>query len=169
MSDQVQCPNCGGYKIDGKILRVDPSTGQVIKYGGCFLVVITIMLYVGAVQCLWFLLFFLGEKIFSGVEINPAIGLLAIAATFVLPFFVVIPFYIERNAAKKRAYNLYVYHCNLCGYDWQWREGQPRPKVSVQPDLIEKGEQRLQEEDERRRKQQEAAAALYHLTHQNKK
>lgn len=164
MSNQVQCQSCGGYKIDGKIVRIDPSTGQVIKLNGCGLVVITIMLYFGAVQALWFLIFFLASIISPGAEVGMGTILLIALSSIFAPFLVVIPFYRGQSATQKRGYNLYMYHCNLCGYDWQWREGQTRPKVKVKPDLIAKGAKKL-EEEEKSRKQQEDAAALYHLTH----
>ena len=42
------------------------------------------------------------------------------------------------------------YRCDLCGYQWHWKPGTPYPAVSVRPDLIAKGEQKLREEEQRR-------------------
>ena len=61
----------------------------------------------------------------------------------------------------------YYYSCALCGYQWSWQVGTPWPNVQVRPDLITKGEQRLQEEAAERRRQEEAA--LYYLSQQRKK
>jgi len=46
-----------------------------------------------------------------------------------------------------------LYTCDICGYEWKLVIGEPGPEVQSRPDLIQKGEQRLQEqEDERRRR-----------------
>lgn len=65
---------------------------------------------------------------------------------------------------------LYYYHCQLCGYNWQWDFAQGKSWPSVQADtaLIAKGEQKLQEEERKRQQQQRDAEALYYLTHQKK-
>lgn len=59
----------------------------------------------------------------------------------------------------------YTYLCHLCGYQWVWQSDQPWPQVNVRPDLIAKGEQKLEEEAAAQRKRDEEAAALYYLTH----
>jgi transposase-like protein len=56
--------------------------------------------------------------------------------------------YVPRNVTVAR---LYRYLCHLCGYRWTWRTGTPYPPVTVRPDLIAKGEQKLQEEEAARR------------------
>jgi hypothetical protein len=55
---------------------------------------------------------------------------------------------VPRNVTVAR---LYRYLCHLCGYRWTWRTGTPYPPVTVRPDLIAKGEQKLQEEEAARR------------------
>jgi hypothetical protein len=164
MSNQVQCPSCGGYKVDGKVFRIDPSTGKPPISLGCGFIFQMILLWTFLLMVEVVLM----TIIFPGDHQNTSGTIMGLVA-YVLPFVVIIPFYrrqsVKINEAKKRAYNLYDYRCNLCGYNWQWREGQPRPKVKVKPGLIAKGEQRLEEEEEQRRKQQQDAAALYYLTH----
>jgi len=43
------------------------------------------------------------------------------------------------------------YVCSLCGYRWKWLKDEPSPEVHIRPDLIAKGERRLQEEEATRR------------------
>lgn len=144
MADQVQCPNCGGYKV-----RVDDvqssgqweGTGKAIplKKTGC-LFSFTLILF-----GLFFVYLSLGE--------NPNWVLMAIGAILIgggLYVFNLLRIargdYVEQ--AKK-----YSYHCYLCGYQWTWRTDEPLPKGNIRPDLITKGEQKL--EEERKRKEEE--------------
>jgi hypothetical protein len=43
------------------------------------------------------------------------------------------------------------YSCQLCGYNWIWKPGTPPPPINVQPDLIAKGAQKIEEDEKRRR------------------
>jgi hypothetical protein len=61
---------------------------------------------------------------------------------------------------------IYHYTCSLCGYKWPWRTGEPLPPVQIRPDLIAKGEERLEQE---RRQWEDAAAAHYLWQQQHKK
>jgi predicted RNA-binding Zn-ribbon protein involved in translation (DUF1610 family) len=70
----------------------------------------------------------------------------------------------RRSSPKSRTYS---YSCTLCGYQWSWQLGTPWPSVTVRPDLIAKGEQRLEKEAAIR--QQQEQAALYYLSQQGKK
>lgn len=146
---QVQCPNCGGYKTDAEKIRIDPKTGQKFDWIGCsqvtwLLVIVSALTTIGFVTN-------------QGILIALAL-LLAFLGGPALAFWSGT----KKSQAEKRAYDLYKYYCKLCGYRWEWRKGAPPPKVSVRPDLIQQGEQRLEEE---RRQQQRDAEALYYLTH----
>lgn len=149
MANQVQCPSCGGYKSDSTLTLIDPKTGKKVPSTTCGGIILVIAIA------------FLG-----GQGIAPFIpsdfGIPFIVLTLAIVLFLSYKIATTPTAAEKRATSHYKYHCNICGYKWEWHEGQPRPKVNVRPDLIAQGEQRLEEE---RRKQQEDAAALYYLTH----
>lgn len=46
----------------------------------------------------------------------------------------------------------YAYACQLCGYEWEQKPNETLP-VTVNPDLIRLGEQRLEQERRRRREE----------------
>jgi hypothetical protein len=147
-SNQWQCPNCGGYKISATTTKfvmqnVPIPTNKRVNMGimGSILIVASISIYFinfsdGFVMSVWFGL----------------IGLILLAQAFL------------RTSLKEKVGDSYRFTCSLCGYNWDWSRGQPVPKAKVNPDLIAKGAQKL-EQEEQRRKQQEDAEALYHLTH----
>jgi hypothetical protein len=170
MSNQTQCPNCGGYKVHEKLIKIDPKTGkspELLKSReslGCGFAFLMVLLY-------FFLLMVLSklyDMIFSGSSV--ILGLIVLA----LPFLVIIPLYINQNAnlnqAKERAYDqfnqaekradkYFNFFCDLCGYKWEWREGTPLPKVKVQPDLIAAGSKRLEQEAKARQERWEREVA----------
>lgn len=156
MSNQVQCPNCGGYKIDvekmesiGVYKRNDPGTACLTALVGLF-IILPIYLFLIAVVIALFIMVItipLGIWLYRGMESA------SLAITNAIRGY-------EEHAKK------YWLKCELCGYSWIWRTDEPYPTVQTRPDLIAQGEQKLEAQ---RRKQQEDAAALYYLTHQGKK
>jgi hypothetical protein len=70
-----------------------------------------------------------------------------------------------RSTRMKKAGEYHQFNCLLCGYRWEWREGEPWPEVQVRPELIARGTQKLEEEEEERKRQE----ALYHLSKLGKK
>jgi hypothetical protein len=133
MANQVQCPNCGGYKVNEDVIGIDSKTGKSFPVlGYCGFVVLLMVIYV-MVGALWLAVY--GNK--------PTTSSCLMSTVFILLFFWGT---YKFNKREKRAWNLYKYECKLCGYQWEWREGQPRPTVNVRPDLIEKGEQRLEQQ-----------------------
>jgi hypothetical protein len=134
MANQVQCPNCGGFKIDQNIYQIDPSTGKRIASGcGTWFLEFVVSIVLGL--------------IFSALTQNESMIIVVVPLVF-------IPLYIwseiKRSRAKARSYNIYNYECKLCGYKWAWREGTPLPIINIRPDLIAQGEQRLEEERRQR-------------------
>jgi len=67
-----------------------------------------------------------------------------------LAMIVFIAIFLRLPGVKKIA-TRYWYRCYLCGYEWSWRSDEPKPQVTIRPDLIAKGEQRLEEERKKRR------------------
>jgi hypothetical protein len=53
-----------------------------------------------------------------------------------------------RKLPQRKLMAVHHFECALCGYSWSWAEGEPLPPVTVRPDLISKGSQRLQEEED---------------------
>ena len=129
MSSQVQCPNCGGYKAtSAKLMQQSPvSSSQRIR---------NIIIY----------LVLLGLSI-VGVIFFPGLGRSICGFSAVVFLVVFLTYLFRSNITIARVVpNAYQFTCTICGYRWEWREGQPWPDVHVRPDLIVKGEQRLEEE-----------------------
>jgi hypothetical protein len=105
----------------------------------------------------------------SGVQdemiFNLLIGAILIFVMFGLNVACLIWAFITAKSKKKVGYK---FQCAICGYNWDWYIGNPLPTVTVQPNLIAKGELRIQEEQEEERKRQRDMEALYWLTHQKK-
>lgn len=138
MANQVQCPHCGGFKIDSKNFRIDPTTGNSIA-SGCGKFVLYFMLAVSGYMMVGLFGAFIDQW-----------GLALFGLGGLILFIFIITFLKKNRQAEKRAYTLFKYHCNLCGYNWDWRVGEMLPEVHVRPDLISKGEQRLEEERQQR-------------------
>lgn len=142
---QVQCPNCGGYRVSTETETLNLKTGRKVNYG-CAL---WAMVLLGGGLCLFGFM-----AIADGSGITGAILILSGIITALLIF---------RGLAKqsKAGDTITVYHhaCDLCGYKWTWRENEAMPQVQVRPDLIVAGEQRLREAEERRRRDAEAYQA----------
>jgi hypothetical protein len=125
---QVQCPNCGGYKVGG-------LSNQLFKYKPLSGVVWSIIL-------LFFIPFVIGSYglgliILIDVNIREAV--------------------LNKRIREKYIGIEYNFTCSLCGCEWSWKQGQPWPKIEVRPDLIAAGEQRLADEAKQRLRDAEGA------------
>jgi len=138
MPNQTQCPNCGGYKLETKLTQIDPETGKEVGSGrpsGCLIVGVPVIVIVIA-------------GVLGGEDAMNAIsGIMVVVVMLAIPLFLIggVWYRNRLKQAEKRAYNYYNFSCNLCGYQWQWREGTPLPKVKTQPDLIAAGNKRLEQ------------------------
>jgi hypothetical protein len=177
MSDYVQCPNCGGYKVS-LLDTIKETYKQPEKYRayGCYSWVAGVIGFMLVI----FAFLFVASLIDGAISlIIGESGSLCVPLAIIPSIIVAIPAAIfmgkrDRKSAlareakgevvqiTKEAIIGYRYSCYICGNRWQWNVGTPLPRVTLRPDLIQKGEQRLEEE---RRKQEEDAAALYYLTH----
>jgi len=166
MANQVQCPNCGGYKVSFSQKDIfekraysvyDPKNWKGWHLVLIFLAIVLVLMAVG------------GESLRLFIVVFCSVPLILSLIIFIPKLLWAIIFQKGQMRIKEKSGVLYNFSCQLCGYKWEWSTGQPEPEIHVRPDLIAKGEQRLREEEERRRKQQEDAAALYYLTHQGKK
>ena len=163
MTGQVQCPNCGGYKVSTETKTIGRKSGNELPgCGGFFLL---FLLSAGG----W-----LGLVMFINAMNNPflnnafVMGFFGIAALggpiFTVLFIWALLIYLKVEKIEK-----YYYTCLLCGYKWSRREDEPLPPVTVRPDLIIKGEQKLEEEERERRRRDEEAAAWAHYQRQKRK
>ena len=147
---QVQCPNCGGYKIQlkkepiwtKKLLPWEHRKQGMLWGVGTVLVVCIIAVLIPR------------TGVIDGIL--ACIGVFAILGILSLLFM---------PTQRVMSGTIYHFTCDLCGYRWDWVEGTPLPEIHIRPDLIAKGEQRLAEE----RRRQEELAAFNYLQQQRKK
>jgi predicted nucleic-acid-binding Zn-ribbon protein len=144
MPNQVQCPNCGGYKVTAKEVPIDgkkpvPIWERVVN-------AIIGLAFVGA-----------------GFMFSDLAWLFWLLGTYALLYSLFI------STRSKTVGKYYAFYCKLCGYQWKWQEGQPWPEVKVNPDLIAKGAQKLEEEAREAEEERKRQEALYHLSKLGKK
>lgn len=141
MAEKVQCPNCGGYKTQVHTTVIDRKSGKPADQIGCLGWGLITLLIIGAVGYL----ISGGERVLSLASV-----ILGILLAIFLHSLTLI-----RNDAKVRKANRiekYDYTCDLCGYEWSRRADESLPPVTVRPDLIAKGAQKLEEEEEERKR-----------------
>jgi rubredoxin len=146
MLDQVQCPNCGGFRVaDDK--KTYPIYGDRIPFRKSIpsLVLTVITLVVG--------ILILRDpppgEFFGNDFIDLGVMLVSFSG-FVLIGYI----YVGLTGGARKVDRLVTEHrytCSLCGYAWEWSPGDPWPKVTVRPDLIAKGANRLRKEDQSNR------------------
>jgi len=138
MANQVQCPNCGAYKINAEIENV-PRPEKKLSY---FFWLLAIFFVIAG--CLLSLL------LFVKVSVLPAAVVFGITLIWWL---------VSLKGLDRTTFKQYNFECELCGYKWTWKEGDPWPEVTVRSDLIAKGYQRLQEQEQQEHQRQAAALA----------
>ena len=74
--------------------------------------------------------------------------LINFAWIFGLGFYLGIGYWVYHHWIKNGFPYGYDFQCVICGYKWNWKEGDPLPQVTVRPDLIHMGEKKLQKEEE---------------------
>ena len=153
MGDQVQCPNCGGYRTE--TIRAEPIYGKLVpftdkekraRWFGWFL-------FGGAGIPLLLLMScgLAGLNLVGGGGLQGSITLFSLVC---FPLFLaliwsgILYFLLFKLSKGTRPVEATIYHyaCWLCGYKWNWHLGTPMPEVRVRPDLIAKGEQHLREQ-----------------------
>jgi len=118
---QLQCPNCGGYKISttANYVRKKP----IPIWGKAIWIIFTqIFAFVGLIQ--------IGSDSFS----LWTVGILDLISIIYIVTF------------KTKKTTGYQFTCDLCGYKWDWLIGDPWPAVRVQPNLIATGAKRLEQQ-----------------------
>jgi len=123
-AEQVQCPNCGGYrtnptdikeKLDTKLYE-KVSTEGMIFYWFCFVIT--------------------GFGFYGLALLSENVRTVLFNGKYTI-------------TEKTIGYN---YICGLCNYKWSWMIGTPKPIVNGKPDLLVLAAKKLQEEQEARRR-----------------
>lgn len=147
---QTQCSNCGGFrasllKKERVFSDYQPYTPKQRRTSIFIGLALTFLLLgCGTIWCL-------------GVKGPDLVAILATTLMTILLWFFILAGI--KAGDPKTIGVISSFECNLCGYLWTERPGQPKPVIQVRPDLIAKGEQRLREAEERRRRDGEAYEA----------
>ncbi|MCL4504997.1 MAG: hypothetical protein M1140_03090 [Chloroflexi bacterium] len=137
MSEHIQCPNCGGYKIATRA-KVRGYTYAQRPMGTRMYA-----LHVAAFSSLLLLLIVQLMYIFR-VNLVPAALVTGVFAALILWSKSVRSRLFERKYLDRVPVNaVYRHHCELCGYDWVWHTGSPKPEIRVRPQLVMQGAERL--------------------------
>lgn len=155
MAEHEQCPNCGGYKTQTeKTVAIhgpsEPPTKpiKVWRTIGIFLLFPFFSCCIGLA-----ILTGTGWLLRSwGIRGNDNGRVNGIIAVFILLLLIVIAVRVGRKfisapISGPQVGTVYYYNCYLCGYNWSWTTGTPKPTVNVRPDLIGKGAQKLEQEE----------------------
>ena len=152
MSEYVQCPNCGGYKICAEDIKETKVVKEKFKSSVVAWLFLSFtcagITYIGTTGFLAFIFqIFFPSKQLSVLAILVLLSILCIAG--------LIPVFFSWSAwksfqkreksgeivSKSKTVTIgYNYTCNICGNHWTWNIGTPLPKVTVRPDLIAKVE-----------------------------
>jgi len=148
MSDQVQCPNCGGYKTEEKDRTMTygaPIPLDESRKKGCHSLWLrsSVFLIIGVV--IVSMIFFADHQSTMALFVLMIYLPGALLGSGVLWL---MRFWYMRTSSRPVEDVVYSYCCWICGYRWNWQSGTPLPVVNVRPDLIAKGEQRLRAEQE---------------------
>ena len=123
-SEQVQCPNCGGYRTSATDIKekLDEryyekvSIGEMIFYWFCFVIT--------------------GYGICGLALLNEYIRTILFKGEYIIT---------DKTVG-------YIYLCGLCNYQWDWMIGTPKQIVNSKPDLLVLAAKKLAEEEEARRR-----------------
>ena len=153
MSNQVQCPNCGGYKVNvqNKTVIATEEKKQYTSFGGQLVAWFAIGIFVlwATISAISISVSIVGEG--SGVIIGVSCGVILILFLAFVRYRAVKKGTADWHLEKVPSIVKYDYRCEICGYNWTWQSDEPLPEVHVRPELIAKGAQKLKEEDEARR------------------
>ena len=124
MSNQAQCPNCGGYKVSSSTTPITQKTP--ISSSNRIIIAVICLVMIG-----------------NGLYVITTPGADVIGVVYSVPLilglFGLFKVLFQPTHMKKVG-DFYHFVCLLCGYHWEWREGQPRPKVNVRPEFLAKME-----------------------------
>jgi hypothetical protein len=158
MANQVQCPNCGGYKTETRTTLVDRRSNKPLliqPQAAMWMMLFSTILCCAGFQTL--IVWNAGPK-----DQSPWLCLGSMFLASIILFVLPVAKYGLNRTWSEAGYEVYHHRCYLCGYEWSRREDEPLPPVTVRPDLIAKGEQKLEEErEEEERRRRDAGGMFY--------
>ena len=154
---QVQCPNCGGFRINGERISRKPGSDKLFHEALQY-----IPLLIWGLSRMdnpyWRISHSIlnwmewGSLYFSSDIHNFYYDYEQMLQTFAwiigLGFYSGIGYWFYHHWVRYLASYGYDYKCIICGYKWRWKGGDPMPLITVRPDLIHMDEKKLQEEEE---------------------
>ena len=167
---QVQCPNCGGYRVVTEKTDSITETHEIVKPGSETAERNSINFFIVLAGGFFVLAFAISkwqiDWIDSLQKFILTVGFAACGFACVGGAIISVRDFLQvRKTGVLRVRHTveiaerYQFYCQLCGYRWIWRTDEPYPKVNVRPDLIAKANQKIEEE----------AAAWWYLQQQKKK
>lgn len=163
---QVQCPNCGGYKVDTEVKTHEQGTNVELDRR---LGVVPLILGALGIPCsLLFLIAMFTPDISGSIDVAWDSVLGGVGGLILAGFLVFVGVAVLRKIARSEKVQRHHNICQLCGYAWVWTPGDPLPVVTERPDLIAAGLQRLAKEAEEEEKRKKAAAELWYTQHGQK-
>lgn len=150
--------NCGSYRIKDEVVKwvnSNPTPSDYAKrYAAFVLLGVIAVVFFGS-------LIFSSQHNFQGLFIFVVIMLISIIVIIGILGFVV---KLLGNSTNWVA--LHRYTCEICGYEWQWREDQPYPEgpMSYHPSSMLMHRAKQLEEEQLR-----AGAAAYYLEEQRRR
>jgi hypothetical protein len=128
---EVECPYCGVPRAQDSLVWLDPATGKVstgqqgIEPATASAVFLTITALTTSLSTV----LIEGFPVWAGLGLGAALGVVALA--------IITARTVRRGINDVRAHR---YHCVICGRDWIWREGTPRPRYRYREQIMEEYE-----------------------------
>jgi len=128
---EVECPFCGVPRAQDTLVWLDPASGKTTTghEGIEPSTASAIFLVITAVTTSLSTVLFESLPVWAGMVVGALLGLLALAAVTARS--------VRRGFCAVRAHS---YHCVICGRDWTWREGMPRPRYRYREQIMEEYE-----------------------------
>jgi len=130
MSNQVQCPNCGGYKTDVEKVESIGAYTKGTPGRNCLL----ILLYIFIITPIFAFLAIVVIALFIMIITIPLGILLWEGMQSVLESI------LDAVKGDKEHIKKYWLKCEICGYSWVWRTDEPYPSIQIRPEFLVKME-----------------------------
>ncbi len=141
MAQQVQCPQCGGYKVvETNVIKTKQKIVHEIPFEKRKKEAITsavILIPLGI---------FLMIVSFSGLGPGGLVFILILLPMVIIPFIALLQLPKAKKEGVFRTHPIIEkvesieYLCNICGKRWNWYPGKPVPSIPTRPDLLVKAE-----------------------------
>jgi hypothetical protein len=128
---EVECPYCGVPRALDTLVWLNAATGEVSKgrEGLEPATAAAIFLAITAITTSLSTVLIEGLPVWAGMLAGAILGLALLAAVTART--------VRRGLGDVRAHK---YHCVICGQDWTWREGTPRPRYRYREQIMEEYE-----------------------------